>query len=351
MSRFLTNDEQYEYITTLRSTLGENVCILGHHYQEQGVIDHCDYTGDSLELARRIADINAEHIVFCGVYFMAEAAALLAQKDQYVYLPEPSANCVMSLMSPAYLIERIFEKLTASGRKLIPIAYVNTSLDVKAVVGKYGGAICTSSSAEKILSWAMKQGDGVFFVPDKNLAHNTAKKLGIPAKNLHILDIRKKGELTDLEAANQADIVVWPGLCAIHARFLMQHVYAVRDAYQVCTIIVHPECTPDIVKVSDAVGSTSFIINYTKDSPNGSHLVIGTEINLVTRLKREHAHRLTVTPLRVSACSHMAKGTPANLYTTLHHISTKTAEPIQIEPDIKKFAQASLERMFHIIET
>ncbi len=203
MSRFLNKEEKSKHIASLKSSLGDQVSILGHHYQEQGVIDHCDYTGDSLELAQRIAHLDSEHIVFCGVYFMAESAALLAKEEQSVYLPEPAANCVMSLMSPAYLIERLFKKLTASGRKLIPVAYVNTEVDVKAIVGKYGGAICTSSSADKVLKWAMNEGDGVFFLPDKNLAYNTAKNIGIPKKNLHILDIRKKGDVQILKHLNK----------------------------------------------------------------------------------------------------------------------------------------------------
>lgn len=349
MSRFLNKEEKSKHIISLKSLLGNKVSILGHHYQEQGVIDHCDYTGDSLELAQRIAHLDSEHIVFCGVYFMAESAALLAKEEQSVYLPEPAANCVMSLMSPAYLIERLFKKLTASGRKLIPVAYVNTEVDVKAIVGKYGGATCTSSSADKVLKWALNEGDGVFFLPDKNLAYNTAKNIGIPKKNLHILDIRKKGDVVDLEASKQADIIVWPGLCAIHARFLMQHIHLARENYPNCTIVVHPECTPEVVKASDAVGSTSFIINYANNIPDGSHLVIGTEINLVSRLKNEHKHRIKTTPLRASACSHMAKCNPDKLYTTLHNIANNNATPISIEQETKTFARTALERMMQII--
>lgn len=349
MNRFAGKEEKHNHIARLKTVLRDQISILGHHYQDQGVIEHCHYTGDSLELAQCIAHLDSKHIIFCGVYFMAESAALLAKEGQYVYLPEPAANCVMSLMSPAYLIERLFKKLTAAGRKLIPVAYVNTEVDVKAIVGKYGGAICTSSSADKILKWAMNEGDGVFFLPDKNLAYNTAKNLGIPKKNLHILDIRKKGEVADLEASKQADIVVWPGLCAIHARFLMQHIHLARENYPECSIIVHPECTPEVVKASDAVGSTSFIINYAKNVPDGSHLVIGTEINLVSRLKNEHAHRIKTTPLRASACSHMAKCNPDKLYATLDAIANNNATPISIEQETKKFARIALERMMQII--
>ncbi len=349
MKQLYNITEQHKDIDRLRSKLGNQLVILGHHYQEQGVIDHCDYTGDSLELSQHIAHLDAKHIIFCGVFFMAESAALLAQKDQFVYLPEPSANCIMSLMSPAELIDIIFKKLTKSGRKIIPIAYVNTTLDVKAVVGKHGGSLCTSSSAEKVLRWAMQQGDGVFFVPDKNLAYNTAKRIGIDKKDIHLLDIRKKGEAANLDAANNASLILWPGLCAIHTRFMMSHIHTVREDYPGCTIIVHPECTPDVVQASNNSGSTSFIIDYTKNMPDGMHLVIGTEFNLVQRLAQKHKSRLTVTPLRTSSCSHMAKGTPTNLLETLYSIVDNNSTPIKIEPTTAMFAKESLERMFKIV--
>ena len=213
----LSNDARA--IEELRSKLGGRLTIVGHHYEQEATIQHCDIRGDSLELARRVPGIASDYIVFCGVYFMAESAALLAREGQQVLLPDHSADCVMAQMTPAQLLDRVLGRLTASGRKLVPLAYVNTSLAVKAVVGRYGGAVCTSANAEKMMNWAFRQGDGVLFLPDKNLARNTARKLGITGRDTHILDVRKTGEAVDLEAADKAALVLWPGLCAIHARF------------------------------------------------------------------------------------------------------------------------------------
>ena len=161
MTQITDNDARA--IEELRARLGSRLTIVGHHYQREEAIRHCDIRGDSLELARRVPGIDADHIVFCGVYFMAESAALLAREGQQVLLPDHGADCVMAQMTPAALLDRVLGRLTASGRKLIPLAYVNTSLAVKAVVGRYGGAVCTSANAEKMLNWAFRQGDGVFF--------------------------------------------------------------------------------------------------------------------------------------------------------------------------------------------
>ena len=253
----LSNDARA--IEELRSKLGGRLTIVGHHYEQEATIQHCDIRGDSLELARRVPGIASDYIVFCGVYFMADSAALLAREGQQVLLPDHSADCVMAQMTPARLLDRVLGRLTASGRKLVPLAYVNTSLAVKAVVGRYGGAVCTSANAEKMMNWAFRQGDGVLFLPDKNLARNTARKLGITGRDTHILDVRKTGEAVDLEAADKAALVLWPGLCAIHARFHPEQIEAVRKADPSCKVIVHPECSPEVVRAADGAGSTTYI--------------------------------------------------------------------------------------------
>ncbi len=335
-------------IDALRTALGSAVTIVGHHYQQETVVRHCDFRGDSLELARMVPGIDAEHIVFCGVYFMAESAALLARPGQQVHLPESNADCVMALMTPAAILQHVLKRLTASGRKLIPLAYANTALAVKSVVGSYGGAVCTSANAGIMLRWAMEQGDGVLFLPDKNLARNTAAVLGLSEKDIHQLDIRRRGDAADVAAANRASLVLWPGLCSIHARFNLAQIAAARKADPQCTIVVHPECSPEVVKAADAAGSTAYIIKYVAAAPEGSHIYIGTEINLVRRLSREYAGKLRVEPLFPSACSHMAKVTPAKLHRTLQYIATGTARPLVIDPAVRVPAQAAIERMLRV---
>lgn len=334
-------------IDALRATLGEDVFVMGHHYQHDSVIRHTDLRGDSLELARQVPFIQAGHIVFCGVYFMAESAALLARAGQHVHLPETDANCVMSQMAPAERVDAVLDALAASGRTVVPLAYVNTSLAVKAVVGRHGGAVCTSANAKTMLAWARERGDAVLFLPDKNLAHNTANLLGIPEASRHMLDIRADGRAVDTKAAEKADLLIWPGCCAIHARFNLRQMDRMRAEHPGCRIAVHPECSPEVVNAADAAGSTSFLIRYAQEQPEGSTLVIGTEINLVERLAAQHEGRLTVLPLLESSCSHMARVTAQKLLCSLEGILAGSISPVTINPDLADDARAALERMLN----
>jgi len=332
-------------IAQLKKELGEKICILGHHYMSQAVIDHCDLTGDSLELARRVEGIRAPHIIFCGVYFMAESAALLARPGQHVHIAAEEADCVMSRMAPAPLLERVLARLCEAGRPVVPLAYVNTSLSVKAVVGRFGGATCTSANVDVMLRWALDQGGQVLFLPDQQLARNSAKSLGLTETDWHKLDIRGQGTKVDLAAARKAKLVLWPGCCAIHARFRPELIAAVRRAHPGCRIAVHPECRPETVEASDAAGSTSFLIQYVAESPAGSTLFIGTEFSLVERLAREQAGRCTVMPLAYSLCSNMALTTEQRLLDCLRGIQSGTASALKIPPDEAAPARDSLQRM------
>jgi len=332
-------------IIRLKKELGEQVCILGHHYIMQDVIDHCDLKGDSLELARRVEGIRAPHIVFCGVYFMAEAAALLARQGQKVYIAAAEADCVMSRMAPAPLLDRVLAKLRKAGCSVVPLAYVNTSLSVKAVVGRFGGATCTSANAETLMRWALDQGGQVLFLPDRHLARNAAKRLGLAEGDWHTLDIRGQGTRLDLTAARKTRLLLWPGCCAVHARFRPERIAAARRAHPGCRIAVHPECGPETVAASDAAGSTSFLIRYAADSPVGGTLVIGTETSLVERLAHEQAGRSIVLPLARSLCSHMAMTTEQRLLECLQGIQAGTARALAVPPEEAAPARDALRRM------
>lgn len=332
-------------IDAIRTAMGTDLAIVGHHYQHDSVIQHTDLRGDSLELARRIPSIEAKHVVFCGVFFMAESAALLAREGQHVFLPEPDANCVMSQMAPADRLDAVMQELAQTGKRIIPLAYVNTSLAIKAVVGKHGGAVCTSANAKTMLQWAMKRGDSVLFLPDKNLARNTAKQLGISQVEQHIIDIRKQGTAINTEAASNARLIIWPGCCAIHARFNTKQIARYRQELPGCHIAVHPECSPEVVNAADAAGSTSFLIQYAASLKAGSTLVVGTEINLVERLAAEHENRITVVPLLESSCSHMARVTAPKLLHMLQGIQSGTALPVSAPQELTEYARLSLTRM------
>lgn len=338
-----------ERIEELRARLGSRVTILGHHYQDASVIRHVDIRGDSLELARKVEHIDSEHIVFCGVYFMAESAALLARPGQKVHLPEMSANCVMAQMAPAPLVEAIVSRLNKT-RAVVPLAYVNSSVAVKAVAGKYGGSVCTSANAQKMLNWALNRGDAVIFLPDKNLARNSADALGLRQDERHMLNIRSGGREVNFSAAGKARLIIWPGSCAIHARFNVRQVESRRGEHPGLKVVVHPESSPNVVAASDAAGSTSFIIDYAARAAQGEAIAIGTEINLVERLMDQYKDTLTIIPLLESECSHMDRTRPAHLLSALESIADpdNASHPscvVTVDEGIKAAAKASLERM------
>ncbi len=335
-------------IEDLRKRLGKDIAILGHHYQNDDVIRHCDFQGDSLELARLVPQIDAKAIIFCGVYFMGESAALLTRPEQKVYLPEPDADCMMSLQAPGRLARAVLEQLKAQGRKIIPLAYVNTMLDLKAVVGEYGGAVCTSANAAKMLKWAFDNGDGVLFLPDKHLGRNAASQLGLCEDDWHLLRLNAKGiDNPDAQALDKK-LLLWPGCCAIHARLKTSQLANARTQWPGCRIIVHPECSPELVNKCDAAGSTSFLIKEAQrvasESP-GTTLVIGTEDNLVLRLAKRHSKECNIQRLGRSLCPHMAKVSAKKLLETLRGIESCKEKPIEPGKELYAPARAALERM------
>lgn len=339
-------------ITELKREFGGDLLILGHHYQDDRIIRHVDFSGDSLELARKSAASSARHIVFCGVHFMAESAAILAKEGQSVYLPEMNAGCIMANTAPGALVNAALVALNTPRRKVIPLTYVNSSLAVKAVCGRYGGSVCTSSNAKEMLTWALSQGDAVLFIPDKNLAQNTAQALNIAPEDTLILDMRGGGvalrQGAQEEVAAKARLCIWPGCCAIHARFKPAHIKAAKDAHPECTVLVHPECAPNVVALADFVGSTSAMIKAVHEAPQGSVLIVGTEWHLVNRLAQRHLGHKTVLPLYPSICSDMSKTTEEKLLRTLQGIAKGTALPVKVTPTEAAFARKAMQTMFEM---
>ena len=342
----IMNKSDAQAINSVRNKLGSRLVILGHHYQHDEVITHTDYQGDSLELARKIPHLDAEYIVFCGVDFMAETAAILAQKSQKVLLPEHSASCVMAKMAPAPLVETVFKKLSQTGQKVIPLAYVNSSAAIKALCGKYGGSVCTSANAKTMLNWALEQGDQVLFLPDSHLALNTGHQLGLDNSELQILDIRKNGKNLQPTDLIQKKMLIWPGVCAVHARFKSAQIEVIRNKDPQAKIIVHPECHPDLVQMADATGSTSFIIKYVQEAPQDSRIYIGTECNLVKRLTKRYLGAKHIYPLHESFCSNMGKTNQAKLAALLQ--SLERAEPITVPADIREKSAIALNTMLEV---
>ncbi|NDV20535.1 quinolinate synthase NadA [Pseudodesulfovibrio sp. JC047] len=337
-------------INTIRETMGESLSILGHHYQSDDVIALTDVRGDSLELARKIQSLKAKHIVFCGVFFMAESAAVLCRPDQKIHIPDLSATCPMADMAEANRVRLVLEILQKNGRKITPLTYVNSSAAVKAVVGEYGGSVCTSANAQTMLAWAMKQGDGVLFLPDKHLANNSANALGIPEDQRLLLptDVIDGDPNLHVTPAMTEDkqFIIWPGYCPIHEEFSLDTIKTIRAAEPNAHIVVHPECAPALVEAADGNGSTTYLIKYAETAPKGATIYIGTEENLVNRLADQYKGEKTIKPLIASQCDDMAKITVPKLAHTL--VNLETATPVTVSDAVKEPAKLALERMLEV---
>ena len=333
-------------IDSLKKQYGSGLVILGHHYQSDDIIRHVDFVGDSLELARRIPKIEAQNIVFCGVYFMAESACLLARPGQKIFLPDHSADCAMARMARASDVEEALAFLNGRGRHVVPLAYVNSSLAVKAVVGRFGGAVCTSSNARTMLEWALAQGDSVLFLPDRNLGRNTAKILGIPEDQQVLLDLSSRS--WEHESAQRARLLLWPGYCPIHEeQMCVEMVDAFHQNFPGSRVLVHPECSPELVAHSDGAGSTSFLIKEVEQAVAAGRektLCVGTEFHLVHRLMERYAEYINIIPLAQATCDDMEKIDAPALLSTLEALDTRKYE-ITVEEALKEPARQALVRM------
>lgn len=277
-------EELHERAKRAKELLGDRLFILGHHYQKDEVIEYADATGDSLQLSQIAAKQTAETIIFCGVHFMAETADILTTAEQAIILPDMRAGCSMADMANIDQTERAWIELQqVFGDTIIPLTYVNSTAAIKAFVGRNGGATVTSSNAEEMVQWALTQKSRMLFLPDQHLGRNTAVKLGIPLEQMAIWDpIKQKLEL--LCALEDVRVILWKGHCSVHMNFLPKHVEHLRDKEPDRKILVHPECTYEVVQASDYAGSTKYIIDMIKASEPGSKWAIGTEMNLVNRL-------------------------------------------------------------------
>jgi len=330
-------------IAEAKARLGKRLVILAHHYMSDAVARHADYTGDSLELSRRIPDLDAEYIVFCGVFFMAETAAILAKPGQKVFIPEMNSRCVMSDMAPAWLVKDCLDILAGADLGVTPLTYVNSSAAVKALVGARGGSVCTSANAKTMLTWALAQGPRTLFLPDVRLGLNSADWINLPREERNILDVRDSGKAINLEKARTARLLLWPGQCVIHSRFKPETIRQAREQAPGCMVVVHPECHPNTVPLADSCGSTSHIIKYVADAPEGSIIYIGTEYNLVNRLAQQYAGVKEIRALKYSTCSNMEKVTEPNLAALLANLDL--APRVAVDESLKEPAKLALERM------
>ena len=333
-----------------KAKLGSRALILGHHYQRDEVIEFADITGDSFKLAKEAEKSNAELIVFCGVHFMAESADILTSEKQKVILPDLAAGCSMADMATANQVHeawKVFEKLGIA-ESTIPITYMNSSAAIKSFTGENGGTVCTSSNAERALRWAFSKGERVFFLPDQHLGRNTAVlKLGISLSDCVVWNPwQPNGGLTD-DKIRKARVILWRGHCSVHGRFSLKNIEEMRARIPGINILVHPECTHEVVSNADVVGSTEAIIKTIENSPIGSKWAVGTELNLVGRLanrfKDREIHFLDKT---VCYCSTMNRIDLPHLTWALESlVDDHLVNHIKVEERVAKFAKVALDQM------
>ena len=300
----LSDEEMHRRIAAARDALGERLLVLGHHYQRDEVIAFADYTGDSFKLAQQAAaQRDAEYIVFCGVHFMAESADVLSGPEQQVILPDLAAGCSMADMAAPDQLEVCWEELQKMGAsRVVPVTYINSAASIKAFCGEHGGVVCTSSNADATLRWAWERGEQILFLPDQHLGRNTAYKMGVPLDQMVVWDPDVACGDVDPVALQGVRMILWKGHCSVHERFSVPQVEMVRRLQPGVRVIVHPECTWDVVQAADDSGSTEYIIQQITNSPEGSVWAVGTEIHLVNRLAQRLAPARTVLTLDPIGC-------------------------------------------------
>ena len=352
----LPDQELATRIEAARRILGDKVVILGHHYQRDDVIAHADLTGDSYQLSVMAAERKtADYIVFCGVHFMAESADILAQDKQHVILPDLGAGCSMADMATAEQVEDAWEQLTEIGvikdsRSLAPITYMNSSAAIKAFCGKNNGAVCTSSNAIPLFDKYLKEFDKLMFFPDQHLGRNTGAKFGIPLEKMVLWNPFLELGGNTPEDLHNAKVILWRGHCSVHGRFKPWHVDLVRKEAEGIKVLVHPECPREVVEKSDLDGSTAFIIKTLENAPTGSKWAIGTEVNLVNRLKKRFPdkHVQLLAP-DLCMCATMYRIAPQNLAWALENlVRGNVVNEIIVDEETKHYATIALERMLAI---
>ena len=346
-------EELAERIGLAKARLGSRLMILGHHYQREEVMRWADARGDSFGLSRLAADNrDADFIVFCGVHFMAESADILTGDAQQVILPDLNAGCSMADMADIESVEEAWEAIgdVADLSRVVPVTYMNSSAALKAFVGRAGGAVCTSSNARAVVSWALERGDKLLFFPDQHLGRNTAYQLGFTETDMRVWNPRRGlGGLEDRDV-KEANFLLWQGHCSVHQRFRPDHVAAFRAEHPTGVVIAHPECSHDVVELADQVGSTDFIIRAVEASPPGSELAIATEIHLVQRLASDHPDRSvqSLDPL-ICPCSTMFRIDAAHLCWVLERLTAgEVVNRITVDADTALWARVALQRMLDI---
>jgi quinolinate synthase len=361
--RVLDNETLNERIRKAKQQLGSRLLILGHHYQQDEVIEHADLRGDSLQLSQMAAERDCDYIVFCGVHFMAETADIVANRPDRlearggkrvtVVLPDLAAGCSMADMAAIEQVENAWDDLgeLIDTNDITPVTYINSAASLKAFCGKHGGIVCTSSNAEQVIRWAFERTSRVFFFPDQHLGRNTSLKMGMTNEQMPVWD-----PYADSNGGNSADailnskVVLWKGHCSVHQMFRKEHVAAFRQQIPGIRILVHPECPQEVNDIADLSGSTGYIIRTVKSAPAGSKWAIGTELHLVNRLKKEHPEQEIhfLSPV-MCMCATMYRIDLAHLCWSLENlIAGVPVNVIEVDPETSRWSLVALERMLEL---
>jgi len=319
--RTMSDDALAKAIFARKAAMGDDLVILGHHYQQDAVIRFADCLGDSFKLsqlaAERVRARGSRYVIFLGVHFMAESADILTDDHVQVILPDLGAGCSMADMARDDEVidawEQLQEVLEATNTRIIPICYMNSSAAIKAFCGEHGGAVCTSSNCDKVFQWALNGGTvargedetiKILFMPDQHLGRNTAAALGYDViTDMAVYDPRDPAGLGGLDdqSVQRCTFLLWKGHCSVHKLFRPEHVDQIRALWPDVTVMVHPECDHDVVLKADLSGSTEGILRTVAEAPAGSRWAIGTEVHMVNRLAQEAAER-GVTVRMLSDC-------------------------------------------------
>src|SRR3954452_23841570 len=364
----LSDPELRLRIQSAKETLGPKLAILGHHYQQDAVIEFADFTGDSFELSRKAADQRGvEYVVFCGVHFMAESADILTDEKVRVILPDLGAGCSMADMANLDQTIECWEQLkeTCPDQLIVPITYMNSSAAIKAFVGEHGGAVCTSSNCRNVLEWALKKTSGapasaggspsapkikILFFPDQHLGRNTAHAMGYPLDKMVVWDPREDLGGDDETSLVNADFVLWKGHCSVHQLFRPEHVDQARAKYPDVKVMVNPECRFEVVQKADLAGSTAYIVEQVRKAPPGTTWAIGTEVHLINRLKHEHPEQnIMVLSECQCLCTTMFRIDLPHLCWVLENLlEGKVVNEIRVNDHTRQWATVALERMLAI---
>ncbi|MGD9629546.1 MAG: quinolinate synthase NadA [Pyrinomonadaceae bacterium] len=351
----MPEEEVAAAIEGARQALGSRVVILGHHYQRDDVIRHADLTGDSYQLSVMASQTDAEYIVFCGVHFMAESADILGKPGQRVILPDMGAGCSMADMASIDQVEDAWEQLRDIGvlkNRVAPITYMNSTAAIKAFCGRNDGVVCTSSNAVPLFDAYLKEFDKMFFFPDQHLGRNTGAKFGIPLDKMVLWNPHEDLGGNTPEQLHEAKLILWRGHCSVHGRFKPWHVEKIRKDVPGVQVLVHPECTREVVEISDLNGSTSFIIKTVENAPAGTKWAIGTEVNLVNRLAERFPDKeVHLLAPDLCMCATMYRIAPQNLAWAMDNlVNDIVVNEIVVDDETRHYANIALERMIGMTE-